>query len=80
MKILKKSFVAAAFVALFSGFAFAASSTSSAKKASSGGVSTVVRSESSSGSDVQFAQSVSDALANGTMEDALALFDSYETA
>lgn len=80
MKILKKSFVAAAFVALFSGFAFAASSTSSAKKTSSGGVSTVVRSESSSGSDVQFAQSVSDALANGTMEDALALFDSYETS
>ena len=79
MKILQKSIAVALSAALFSGMAFAASNTSSAKKNSAGGVRTVARSESASPSDVQFAQSVSDALENGSIEDALALFDSYAT-
>lgn len=79
MKILQKSMAVVVSAALFSGVAFAASNTSSAKKSSSGSVKTVVREDSASAGDVQFAQKVGDTLSNGTIEDALALFDSYST-
>lgn len=78
MKILKKSCLIFLSCGLFMNFAFGASSSNSAKK-SSGGVKSVVRTESKNSSDIQFAEKIGDTLSNGTLEDALSLFDSYET-
>lgn len=77
MKILKKSCAALIF-AVFAHSAFAASGTSSAKSASSGGVKSVEREQASAG-DSQFAASVENALLSGSIEDALALFESHQT-
>lgn len=80
MKILKKISTVVISVGLFANVAFAASNTSTAKKSgSSGGVKTVSRTAPSNPSDVQFAEKIGDTLTNGTMEDALSLFNSYET-
>jgi len=78
MKLLKKSCAVIIFTGIFIGMTFSASNTSAEKK-SSGSVKTVNRTESANSSDTKFAEKVGSVLANGSIEDAIALFDSYQT-
>lgn len=73
MKILKNACVLL-LAGLIAGNAFAASFTSS-----TGGVKTVSKTQSANASDVQFAEKIGVTLANGSVEDAIALFNSYDT-